>query len=352
MTPGKPRTAAAAVFVALIAGLIAGSAITGSQDQPAPEPARTAYVDFLSLLKDYHPLRTATARIQREADRQQTAKSVKFEDEARKLHEIIKTKPADSREAREALSTLINVRARGRLELATLKLAVEEDMRREGVTAFERVRAKASDIARTQGYTELINIVGDESREAGADASIKQLERQLMISPVLMFDSKHDITETVRSAIKEQWDPGISMAEEGIMCVVENDAPLSKNAAGEFEIRLGQKVKFSVQVLKKGEQAKDDDAKVEWIRSGVATGTIDSDTGEYQAPEEAPLAGDIFEIFVMSLADPAISKKASVRLLDKEGKRLPERKSNAPEGSKPGDDPKKEGEAGGNGAKE
>jgi hypothetical protein len=195
--------------------------------------------------------------------------------------------------------------------------------------------------------------VRDIEDVAGARDDFQALQQQLLVSPVLYFESGHDITKQVDEEAQALWGETLSMIKYdeaaqrgGVTFSLEGaETDHKRNEASEIELRLGQKGTFRVQLLDKGQPAEAERAEVRWtLRGPAGSGQIDEDTGLYTAPEEFPLRGDALVIVARSIVDPTVTQTVVVRLLDKDGKRRPaetEEEKKEPE-EEPKDEPGEE----------
>lgn len=329
------RISFAALAVALLAGAFtSGVLINANADaQPAapPEPRRTAYVDFLSLLKKDAPLKREQQNIQLKVERQITAIDKRWKVEIDAQQEIKVKNKVDSRQYRQAMQKQLDAERKRFQEKLEIEQIAQADLRDYGIERFKALRNLARDIAKKGGYNEVLNIVRDIEEVAGTQDDFQALQQQLLVSPVLYFETAHDITDTVNDAAQKEWGETISFnaydeeAKRGgiaVETIGEGAGELKRNAEGEYEIRLGQKANFKISVLDKGEPAKDERAEVRWTKSGVNTGDLEEDTGIYTAPEAFPLQ-DMFVVTVRSAVDPTVVERVVIRLLDKDGKPKP-----------------------------
>jgi hypothetical protein len=319
--------AAAAVVVALMAGLIAGSSLSFTQDanEPevpkaaAPEAPKTAYIDFLSLLKKDKLLAKEQFLIQEKLQGQLIERNLQFkEDEAANL-ESVKGLKAEDPLVRQAMNKMNDLRYKYELEMQQIRMLGEEALRKEGIEGFQRLRGLTNTVATNLGYTQVLNIAGNLSEVLDASQNdFQALQQQLLLSPVLMYDPAHNITKAVEERAKEEWDLGIAVADITASIVAANGGgvPLVRNAAGEFEITLGQIVQFTAAVTAKEQLAEGDAAKVVWRRTGIGAGALDDKTGKYTAPDTMPQGGDTFEVIVRSMEDPTITKRVTIRLIN------------------------------------
>lgn len=315
--------AVTSVIALLVAGLVAGTAMTRAEsDATAASPAAplTAYVDFLSLLKQDHPLKKRQYEVAVDLEQQLAEIDAGYMPKIEAQEKIKKDHAPDSRQYRQALSTQIELERQRYHEKLNLEQLAQQDLRNEGIDAFERIRRVVRDEATRMGYTQVINIVRDPKEVVGARDDFQMLQQQLLISPVLVFDEKHDITALVLAKAKELYDPGIEFGEASVKAA--DGGAIAANADQEYEVRLGQKVNFVIPVTKKGAAASGKDAAVVWDRTGIGTGELDKASGAYTAPSAKPDSGPAFTVVARSAVDPTVEKRFKVRLLDAEGKPL------------------------------
>jgi len=316
------------VFCAMVLAMFGISALVNVKADPTSTPAakpapKTAYVDFLELLKSYAPLQRSKFEIAHGLESAMMEMEERYADEIRTHERTRRESEPDHRNYRQAMRALIRLSQRVYQEQLLLENQAQADMRDAGIDAFLRLRTLVSDIAREMGYTQVLNIVRDPELAASAPQDFQVLQQQLLISPVLVYDTEHDITSVVLAKGEELWGTHISIKDDRIRCSHEG-AALSLNGEGEYEVRLGQSVKFSVEVLQRGEpvDSESTEARVRWTRDGgFDLGTLNVSTGEFTAPEENP-GRSTFRLVVRSQVDPTVSAEVQVRLLDAEGNPL------------------------------
>ncbi len=326
------RLWSAAVLVALCSILVAVAGIHSGQADVTPQPVRTAYVDFLSLLKDDYQLGKHRGDIEFELQLAVAQVERDYKDKIDAQSKRVSESNPESPERREAITRRIELESERRYSLRLRELAAQGDLRRHGIEAFTRLRTLTNNIAGELGYDEVLNIVRKPEEVVGKGDDFQQLQQQLLISPVLVFNPAYDITDKVLERAKELWDPGITLGEIGVSQVTGTEEEPQKGASipraddpehedGVFEIRLGQKAWFSVDVQRKGEPAEGESARLRWTRNGIGTGQLADDTGFYTAPTAFPEGNDTFQVTARSVADPRIFKVVTVRLLDADGNR-------------------------------
>ncbi|MBX3460762.1 MAG: hypothetical protein KF696_12505 [Planctomycetes bacterium] len=312
------------VAIGLVAGAAMGRAEVGAQAAVTPAAPLTAYVDFLSVLKQDHPLKKRQYEVAMELEEAVDAIDRQFMPMIEEQEKIKKDNPPDSRQYRTALSNQIELERKRYHQKLDLEQAAQQDLRNEGIDAFERIRRVVRDMATGMGYSQVINIVRDPKEVVGARDDFQMLQQQLLISPVLVFDEKHDITEKVLAKAKDLYDPGIAFGAETLTAA--DGKSIARNGNEEYEVRLGQQVNLAIAVTKKGQAATGKDGEINWVRTGIGTGELDVKTGVYKAPKEAPDSGDAFTVIARSVVDPTIEKRIKVKLLDADGKPLEKKK--------------------------
>lgn len=337
------RLSFAALALAVLAGALVGGAYIGAQadpvdnpksnneagtDQKLPQARRTAYVDFLSLLKKDQPLARKQIEIAEDVDLTMAEIEKRWGEVIKAQDEIKRTRNPDSRDYRKAMEEQLDAARRMFEEKLDYEQRSLEDLRNFGITRFRALRNLATDEARKRGYNEVLNIVREFKDVAAQEDSFQALQQQLLISPVLFYEESHDITEAVQAAADKEWGSNITMVsyadgKGGVSYTAKDGAEaVKRNADGEIEIRLGQQGRFGIQVLEKGEPAQGAAAEVRWSKRGLDTGEL-TEQGEYKSPAEFPVAGDTFTVTVRSKKDPTISEEVTIRLLDKDGNRMP-----------------------------
>ncbi|MEZ5991570.1 MAG: OmpH family outer membrane protein [Planctomycetota bacterium] len=302
-----------------------------------PIPRRTAYVDFLSLLKSDRLLlgkqQEMAESMQREMDDIDKRFGKLIQEQAR----IRELNMPDSIAYRQAMNKQLELERQRYQEKLLFEQLTQAELRDFAIDRFKKLRNLAADIAKGKGYNEVLNIVRNIDEVTGGQNDFQALQQQLLVSPVLYYESAHDITDDVTKKADELWGETISFVvwdEEakagGIEFYVIDPAKpeepgklVSRNAAGEIEIRLGQKGDFKISVLDKGEPAASPRDRVNWSKRGVNVGELASGAGSYTSPEKFPPNGDTFIVTVRSMVDPTVSETVTIRLLDKDGKPMP-----------------------------
>ena len=346
------RLAFSALALALVAGAFTGGVLinANADAQPAapPEPRRTAYVDFLSLLKADAPLKREQQSIALKVEKRVDDIDKRWMKEIDAQQAIKMKSKVDSREYRLAMQKQLDAERKRFQEKLEIQQIAQADLRDYGIERFKALRNLARDIAKKDGYNEVLNIVRDIEDVAGTQDDFQALQQQLLVSPVLYFEAEHDITDVVDAKAQAEWGETISFVEwdetakrGGINFTLKTDdgkeEVLKRNDDGEIEIRLGQTGKFGISVLDNGAAAEGDRAEVRWTKR-IASGSLDESTGEFTAPKDFPVKGDAFVVTVRSAVDPTVSEAVVIRLLDKDGKRKPVEDENDEPEDPPGED--------------
>jgi hypothetical protein len=325
---------AALLTVALAtAALLTGLSrdIRGEPDNP-PEPATapasktatTAYVDLLQLLMNDRMLRREQIKITEEEQRQLRALEAEVRPVVEDLEAERKKWEKDTRPYINATDRLIEKMREAHLGRKQLELTARKEISQVGLEAFQRLRQLVKDESRARGYTQVLNIVRrfDELSETPDD--LQSLLRQLMVSPVVVFDAEHDLTDIMIARADELWGLHISFAPE-VRAESSDGTPLTRardDDEADFHLRLGASARFIAPLLDREQplHAEDPRAAVRWSR--VGGGQLD-DEGLYTAPEQWPDRGDVVVLTARSVEDPTVSARVRVRLLDKDGHRRP-----------------------------
>jgi hypothetical protein len=370
-TRALTRLSLAAVILVVLAGLMVGSAFIGAQDEPIdnatpldgatqlaidkavekaladalpkavekalkdaeagkPEPRRTAYVDFLSLLKDDKPLARKQVDVADEMRKTMDEIDSRWEVKILAQKRIRDQNLPHTKAYRDAMHAQLEAEMERYQEKLYAEQLFQEDVRKFGITRFKELRNLTRDLAKKSGYNEVLNIVRDIDKLGGNQDDFQALQQQLLVSPVLYYEVDHDITDQVKVAAKAIWDETITFEAHdkvtgigGIVLNLDGEAaPLKRNAADEIEVKLGQKGSFVILVQDKGVPAVGPRAATRWFKRGLGVGELSED-GKYTAPEAFPVGGDTFDVTVRSAIDPTVEQTVTIRLLDKDGKRMP-----------------------------
>jgi Skp family chaperone for outer membrane proteins len=321
------RFVALALFCGMVLGMFTMAAFVNVKADPVPtvEPAapKVAYVDFRELLRKYGPLQRAQFEIAQDLEMILQGVDGRYADQIAAHEATLRNYEPDHRNYRVADRALIQLERSILQEKLLAEQQAQADLRDAGIEAFSRLRSLVTDVARQRGYSQVLNILRDPQTAATAQPDFQMLQQQLLVSPVLVFDSAHDLTDEVLARGDELWGTHISFRNEKIHCTLDGES-LDVNEEGEYEVRLGQTVVFSVEVLQRDEllDPGHPDAGVRWFREGgLDGGSLDRLTGEYSAPSDNP-GRHTFRVLVRSQLDPTVSAEVTVRLLNADGSPL------------------------------
>lgn len=342
--PGSIRSTLPAVLAALAIGVFlfvcvaaAQSEGAGEGEKPAPAASGgTAYVDFLSILKDDYLLRRKQQELADQLQSSTFELEQAFEPQIAEQRRIRAEKVPSAREYRQAMREQLSLETRLYEEKLMLEQLAQQEIKNFGIERFKALRSLVRDIAIENGYSVAMNFVREPEKIEGVE-DFQALQQQLLVSPVLHFDVRHDITDKVKAKADELWREHISLADivvtdsKGAAVVVkEEEVPDAKDKDGKpvmrrvVELRLGNVYQLAVSVKDRGNDlaAGSPRAVVRWIRTGTGTGTVD-DVGRFTTPAEWPKDEREFVIRARSAIDPTISRDVFVRLVDKDGKPRP-----------------------------
>lgn len=362
------RLSVASLLVVLLAGVFAGGTLVqngalaqsdGVDDEALnkriekavekalntePRPRRTAYIDFLTLLKNDQPLLAMQSEIQLGIQSEVDAIDSRYIPLIRQQQQIKQKNKPDTRHYRQAMDKQLDLERTRFQEQLLLEQEAQRELRDLGIQRFKALRNLARDVAVGMGYNEVLNIVRDVEEVAAAQEDFKALQQQLLISPVLYFEPEHDLTDMVLEKADERWGSKISLDSGNVDVINEieftlKDAanPIERNEDGQIEIRLGQEGRFHIIVFEDGKalDPEDPDAAVVFSKAGVGVGELSED-GTFKASSDWPPRGeDRFVVYVRSTVDPSKTKRVTVKLLSKDGKTRPEAEKAEEEG---GDD--------------
>lgn len=322
-TRALTRISLAALAVMLCAGVFIGTVLTSADDAtetPKPEPRRTAYVDFLKLLKNDQPLARKQLTVASEMQKDQDSIDRTWETRILQYKRTREQNKPNTKTYRDAMLAQLEAEKQRYQEKLLSEQVYQEELRGYGIERFKALKALTADIAKQRGYNEVLNIVNIDD-VANTRDDFQALQQQLLVSPVLYHEPEHNITEVVKTEAKRMWDEHITLAAYdkekntgGIEFTVEGEAAaLVRNAEGEIEIKLGQKGAFKVAIFDKGKPAEGARAEVRFYKRGFAVGDFKED-GTYTAPEAMPAGGATFEVTVRSAIDPTVEQKVTIRL--------------------------------------
>jgi hypothetical protein len=357
------RLSLAALVLVMLAGLVAGRAFIGAQDEPIdnvtpldeatllaidkavekavaealpkavekalqdaeagkPEPRRTAYVDFLSLLKDDKPLALKKYEVTEEMRKTMEEIDSRWEVKILAHKRLREQNLPHTKEYRDAMRDQLEAEMERYQEKLYAEQLFQEDLRKFGIDRFLKLKTLSGDLAKARGYNEVLAIVRDVTKLGSGGDDFQALQQQLLVSPVLYYEADHDLTDLISAEAKKIWDETISFVAYdkatgagGIEFKVAGVAS-KRNAAGEIEIKLGEKGDFQVQVLDKGVAAAGPRAVVRFTKRGLGVGEL-AEAGAYTAPAAIPVGGATFDVTVRSAIDPTVEQTVTIRLMPK-----------------------------------
>ncbi|MBE7491629.1 MAG: hypothetical protein HS108_07735 [Planctomycetes bacterium] len=318
---------AAGALAGIAAGSGAGRVEARSADVP---PVKVAYVDFLSLFKGEKQLESDQRRIYAEAEELLQAIDVEMAPRVERLEADRRLYKPHEQKHWTAMQNLLAAQREYNTRRLKVESDAQKDLRAAAIDSFVRLRNLVTGIATQRGYSQVLNIVRNPEKAAEASDDFRVLQQQLLISPVIYYDKEHDLTDVVAAEAKKLWGVEIKIELDGATRVQsdgkEGEA-LARVAQGDdnkeridFEVRLGESVRFRVKVTNNGQPATGRNADLSWWRTGIKSGEV-KDDGSYRAPAECPEQSDIVTVRVRSLVD-STTLDIRVRLVDKEGKRI------------------------------
>lgn len=333
------RFSYAFAFTALIVGLVAGASMNFNDaeaqavdtEQPAPtvtvaEAPKTAYLDFLKVLKGFSPLRRDQAKITQKLDSKLDKWDKYYRPKIEKASKAMAQYDPETRHYRDAMKTKLGLLHKFNKAQLIAQQDARADMRDSGIRWFGILKKDAATVAKRKDYSQILNVVGN-SNDIAAVEDFQALQQQLLLSPVLYYDKTHDITEEVEAFVTEKWALHITFAKDNEVEVLDTDGKAIAKSGdddkeADYTVPFGTKLKIKVNVLKKDEPATGEDAEVGFYKRGIGSGDIDRD-GNYTAPSEFPRNTDVIEIRISSKMDPRVTKIIKLRIVDKDGKRKP-----------------------------
>lgn len=316
----------------LLVGLIAGAMLTSvfaadeAKSQPASPPPspRTAYVDFFKLLKEDSKLKREQARLSADLQSMLYDLRTEYEPRRRKLIEVQdKTKP-QAPDFVTAKHELEKVELEYTQKAAQLEFDARLESGQKAIKAFTELRELVTTIAKERGYTQVLNVVLDLEKVADQHDDFRQLQQQLLLSPVLFHDAAHDLTALVQAEADKTRKLNVELTFDGA-CMVQADGKdgadlkaLAENAEKvDFEVKLGQTIRFKTSVKVNGKVPEGENARVECRRATFAGGSTQDD--KYTAPAEFTKDGMVL-LRLTCIADHNVTREIRIRLLDKNGK--------------------------------
>lgn len=322
-------------FTALIIGLAVGASMdfrsARAQDNPGPPvppPApisavapKVAYLDFLKVLKSFSPLQRDQAEISMKMEIAMVETEAEFTPKIEEVSKIMTQQKPETKKYRDAMDKKLDLQHRWYEEQLLIQQAAQAELRDAGIEWFGKLKSDASEIAKKRGYTQVLNIVLDHKNVA-AQKNLKNLQQQLLVSPVLYFDKAHDITKDVEEFVTDKYALHVSMDEVEVLDKDGNPfpkaSPDSPRKDTDYFVPFGTELKLKANVLKKDKPATGKDAEVAFIRTGIDGGKVFKD-GKYVAPDDFPRNVAVISIRVSSKVDPQVQKIIRICILNKEG---------------------------------
>lgn len=327
------RASIATLLLGICVGIVMGGLAVHTQadTEPPPPSPRTAYVDFLSLLKDDSKLRREQARIADMARSEMEEIESRYMPQFEALVQIRKNNAVNEARHIQAKAQLEALHLDVANKKAEIEYSAQSSLRRYAITAFKELRELATSIAKARGYTQVLNMVSDLDRVAESPEDFRALQQQLLLSPVLYFEPEHDLTVVIRAEAEKQ--RGLNVKLE-VRKAVSLDAErkegaelvrLAKDDSNpdriDWEVKLEDTIRILAGVTVRDQAAEGDDAGLLFSRTTYLGGKVEED-GTYIAPAEAPKDTDVVEIRVASYLDPSVNQTLRIRLLNKDGSRI------------------------------
>lgn len=197
----KSRTVA---LCALALGMFSGALLstlivhnTHADAQPATtvEPERTCYVDFVKVLKEDAVLLSVQIEIYSESRQRQRDLSTRTERLMKAKQEDIRNKQAKSEEYARLMEEIIQLNANYTKERYDIELDMQKDINEEAKRRFNKLRDYAVEIAERHKATQILVI----STEPTEKMDFSDLQKALMLSPVLHYTKGYDITAELKA---------------------------------------------------------------------------------------------------------------------------------------------------------
>lgn len=331
----KSRTVALCALVlglftgATLSALVAQGTMADAQPAVTVQPEKTCYVDFVKVLKEDSLLLNEQIEIYQDARFRQRDLAAKFDKQLKAKQDAIKNEPPKSEKYAKLMEEIIQVNATYTKERYDIELDMQKDVNEAAKKRFNALRKYAIEIAEKHGATQVLVI----STDSFDKMDFSDMQKALMLSPVLHYTAGYDITAELKA--KADLDK----------CNHEAEKVYAVDAAGkevpklpedkvtnpdriDYEVALGATLKLKADfsdidktTAKRGPVAAKAVSPV-WELKGVDTGELktlpDGDGAEYTAPKEmpkgAPATGLIVEIEVAPDKARAKSKVLRVRI--------------------------------------
>jgi hypothetical protein len=183
---------------ALLSTLIVHNTHADAQPATAVEPERTCYVDFIKVLKEDAVLLSVQIEIYTESRQRQRDLQSRAERQIKAKQEEIRNKPAKSEEYARLMEEIIQLNASFTKERYDIELDMQKDINEEAKRRFNKLRDYAVEIAERHKATQILVI----STEPTEKMDFSDLQKALMLSPVLHYTKGYDITAELTARAK------------------------------------------------------------------------------------------------------------------------------------------------------
>lgn len=180
---------------ALLSTLIVHHSNADAQVASNIEPERTCYCDFVKVLKEDSILLNTQIEIYQFARHRQRGLAEKFEKQLKAKQEAIKTKDAKTEEYARLMEELIQLNASYTKERYDIELDMQSDVNDEAKKRFNTLKRYAIEIAEKHKATQILVI----STEPTENMQFTDLQKALMLSPVLHYTKGYDITAELKA---------------------------------------------------------------------------------------------------------------------------------------------------------
>ncbi len=314
----------------VLSAMIARSSQADAQAAVTLEPEKTCYVDFMKLIKDDVVLLSKQIEIYQDIQADQRKE---YEGYVKRMSALGKQRDvlqANDRKYRETTEGMIEEEARWSKSKIQAELALQSDVAKEAKIRFQQIRGYALDIAKQRGATQVLVI----SRTPADSLDFSELQKQMMLTPVLYWNPAYDITDDVEKRAKldmdnSECDEAFAVDEKGAKRAKLAEDKEKNPERIDYEVALkgtlSLRGKFSDLDKAAGKRIDMEsvNARPIWDLRGFGVGTIlpaPDGSATYTAPEVLPSSADkekgaVVEIEVAPEKSRSKGKVLRIRLL-------------------------------------
>jgi hypothetical protein len=314
---------------AMLSTIVAQGTISDAQPVIVVQPEKTCYVDFIKVLKEDATLLNKQIEIYQEASFDQRDLAAQFDKKLKAKQADIKNEPPKTEKYAKLMEEIIQLNAKYTDERYDIELNMQKDVNDQAKKRFNELRKYAIDIAEKHGATQVLVI----STDSFDKMDFSDMQKALMLSPVLHYTAGYDITAELKARAdldrcNHETEKAYAVEATGKEMPKLPEDKVKNPDRIDYEIALGATLTL------RGEYSDIDKATSKrgpvaasavvpfWNLKGMDSGdikTLPNFDAEYTAPAEqpkgGPAAGLIVEIEVAPDKARVKSKVLRVRIL-------------------------------------